>query len=92
MNTNLDLLVIVLGVCLGVLLVGTMIAKFFMNVYMPFADDRDFIRMEIVRSHGNEKVHWQHELRRLYIGMIPFVGEFLVNRSRAKGKKQREKM
>lgn len=92
MNTNMDLLVIVLGVCLAVLLVSIMVAKFFMKVYMPFVDDRDFIRMEIVRSHGNERVHWQHELKRLYIGMIPFVGGFLVSRSRAKGKKQRKRL
>ncbi len=92
MNTGADLLVIVLGVCLALLFFVILMMKFITCVYLPFADDRDFIKLEIMRSHGNERVHWQHEMKRLYLGMIPIVGKYLVDLSRRRGKKQRERL
>ena len=92
MNTGTDLLVIILGVCLALLIFAILFMKFITCVYLPFADDRDFIKLEIMRSHGNERIHWQHEMKRLYLGMIPLVGKFLVDFSRKRSQKQRERM
>ena len=92
MNTGTDLLVIILGVCLALLIFAILFMKFITCVYLPFADDRDFIKLEIMRSHGNERIHWQHEMKRLYLSMIPIVGKHLADISRRKGKKQRERL
>ena len=92
MNTGTDLLVIILGVCLAFLIFAILFMKFITCVYLPFAEDRDFIKLEILRSHGNERIHWQHEMKRLYLGMIPLVGKHLVNFSRRRGQKQRERL
>lgn len=90
MNTDMELLVLVLGVCMAILLAGVLTAKFVLGVYAPFIDDRDYIRMEIARSHGAERVHWKHELQRLYMGAIPFIGQYLVRKSREKSRKRRQ--
>ena len=92
MNTGSDIAVLVLGVCLALLIFIILMMKFITCVYLPFADDRDFIKLEILRTHGNERIHWQHEMKRLYLGMIPIVGKHLVNLSRKRGQKQREKL
>ena len=92
MYTRADLLVVVLGICLIILIFIILMMKFITCVYLPFADDRDFIKLEIMRTHGNERIHWQHEMKRLYLGMIPLVGKYLVNMSRKRGQKRRERM
>ncbi|MBR5218833.1 MAG: hypothetical protein IKV89_03785 [Clostridia bacterium] len=92
MNTEADILVIVLGALLALLIFAILMVKFIACVYLPFAEDRDFINLEILRSHGNERIHWQHEMKRLYLGMIPIIGKYLVRLSRKRGKKQWEKM
>lgn len=92
MYTRADLLVVVLGICLIILIFIILMMKFITCVYLPFADDRDFIKLEIMRTHGNERIHWQHEMKRLYLGMIPLVGKHLVNMSRKRGQKRRERM
>lgn len=92
MYTRADLLVVVLGICLVILIFIILMMKFITCVYLPFADDRDFIKLEIMRSHGNERIHWQHEMKRLYLSMIPLVGKHLVNMSRKRGQKRRERM
>ena len=92
MNTGTDWLVIALGICLALLIFAILFMKFITCVYLPFSDDRDFIKLEIMRSHGNERIHWQHEMKRLYLSMIPIVGKYLVDFSRRRGKKQRERL
>ena len=92
MYTRADLLVVVLGICRIILIFIILMMKFITCVYLPFADDRDFIKLEIMRTHGNERIHWQHEMKRLYLGMIPLVGKHLVNMSRKRGQKRRERM
>lgn len=87
-----DLLVVILGICLIVLIFVILMMKFITCVYLPFADDRDFIKLEILRTHGNERIHWQHEMKRLYLGMIPLVGKYIVDFSRRRGQKQRERL
>ncbi|MBQ8808513.1 MAG: hypothetical protein IJZ81_04335 [Clostridia bacterium] len=78
MNNGTDILFEVLGICLVLFFIIVLFVKYIANVYMPFVDDRDYIRMEIMRSHGSERIHWQHELTRLYLGKIPFVGKHMA--------------
>lgn len=92
MYTGTDILVMVLGGCLVLLILAILLMKFITCVYLPFMDDRDFIKLEIIRTHGNERVHWQHEMKRLYLSMIPIIGNYLVDLDRKKGQKQREKL
>ena len=86
-----DIIVLFLGACLVLLFAAVFLIKFIASVYVPFIEERDFIRMEIVRSKGNERIHWEHELRRLYIAQIPFIGIFLAEQSRKKSREQRKK-
>ena len=86
-----DIIVLFLGACLVLLFAAVFLIKFIANVYVPFMEERDFIYMEIVRSKGNERIHWKHELRRLYIAQIPFIGVFLAERSRKRSREQRKK-
>ncbi len=92
MYERTDILVIALGICLALLIFIILMMKFITCVYLPFADDRDFIKLEIMRTHGNERIHWQHELKRLYLSMIPIVGSYLVDLSRKRSRKQRERL
>lgn len=91
MTGEMDFLIIFLGVCLFVLLIGILVVKFIAGTYMPFAEERDYLRMEVMRTHGNERIHWQHELRRLYLSLIPFIGVYLARRSRKRERKKRAK-
>lgn len=92
MENSTGIIIWILVACAGIVFVGLLLMKFVMHIYLPFAEDRDFIKLEIMRSRGNERVHWQHELRRHYMSMIPLVGNSLVKRSREKGKRQRGKL
>ena len=87
----IDTTVLFLGACLVLFFAAVFLIKFIASVYVPFKEERDFIRMEIVRSKGNERIHWEHELHRLYIAQIPFIGIFLAERSRKKSREQRKK-
>lgn len=84
-------IILFFGICLAVVFVAVLVMKFILGVYMPFKDDRDYIRMEIVRSHGYERVHWEHELTRFYLGYIPVVGKSLSKRYKRRKKKLPEK-
>ena len=37
---------------------------------------RDYIKMEMQRSDGDEYYYWKSELKRLYISHIPILGRF----------------
>ena len=91
-ENGIDFILSFLGVCLVILIAAIFLVKFIAGVYMPFLEDREFIRMEIARSHGNERIHWKHELRRLYISQIPFVGASLAERNRRKSREQRKRL
>ena len=86
-----DIIVLFLGICLVLFLTGVLLIKFITRVYMPFIDERDFILMEIARNRGSIRIHWEHELRRLYISQIPFIGAYLVKQSKEKSREKRKK-
>ena len=92
METEANILVELLGILLVILIFMIFMVKYIMNVYMPFVDDRDFILLEIRRTHGDERIHWKNELKRLYISQIPFVGRYLAEKSRIRDRKRRKRL
>lgn len=90
MENNANMFVEFLGMCLVAVILIILAIKYISTVYMPFVEERDFIKMEIARSHGDSRVHYQHELKRLYLSQIPFIGGFLVEASRKRARKRRE--
>ncbi len=65
-----------------------LLVKFIVEVQLPFIAERDFIRMEIERTFGEEKIKWENELKWLYLSHIPFIGMRLVEKSREKMEEQ----
>ena len=92
MENNANIFIEFLGICLVATILIILLVKYISTVYMPFIEERDFLKMEIARSHGNNRVHYQHELKRLYLSQIPFIGASLAERSRRKSREQRERL
>ena len=92
MENNANMFVEFLGICLVAVILIILAVKYISTVYMPFVEERDFIKMEIARSHGNRRVHWQHELHRLYLAQIPLIGGILAEANKTHEIKRRKKM
>ena len=88
-NEN-DFIFLLLGAALVLCIAFIFLVKFIVQVQLPFISERDYIRMEIERSFGEEKVRWKNELKWLYISLIPFVGMRIVEKSRRKIEEQIE--
>ncbi|MBQ4282660.1 MAG: hypothetical protein IJB96_01885 [Lachnospira sp.] len=70
---NNEMLISIIVVIIGFFL----LVAFFVNIYLPFKEERDCIKMEIARSFDEEEyLYWKRELRRLYLSYIPLVGRF----------------
>lgn len=59
-----------------VIIVFFIVLAFYFNVIAPFMKARDYIKMEMQRSDGDEYYYWKRELKRLYISHIPIIGRF----------------
>ena len=59
-----------------VIIVFFIVLVFYFNVIAPFMKARDYIKMEMQRSDGDEYYYWKSELKRLYISHIPIIGRF----------------
>lgn len=92
MENNANIFIEFLGICLVAVILIILIVKYISTVYIPFIEERDFLKMEIARSHGNNRVHYQHELKRLYLSQIPFIGTMLAEANRNRMRKQRKKL
>lgn len=60
------------------ILVAVVVAMIFVAMYFsvirPFNERRRYIKMEMHRSKSSAgKRYWQHELKRLYWSLVPFV-------------------
>ncbi|MBQ8636459.1 MAG: hypothetical protein IJ423_00490 [Clostridia bacterium] len=68
-----------------ILLIAMIIASFliialFINFYLSFKGERDYIKMEMARSFEEEEyLYWKRELKMLYISKIPIV-RYIVKR------------
>lgn len=92
MENNTNMFVEFLGICLVAIILIILLVKYISTIYMPFVEERDFLKMEIARSHGNNRVHYQHELKRLYLSQIPFIGGMLAEANRKRMRKRRMKL
>lgn len=53
------------------------IFAFFINFFIPFKEERDYMKKEIERSYGEEEYrYWRRELKYLYLRSIPGIGRF----------------
>lgn len=51
---------------------------FFINSYLPFKHEINYIKMEISRSFEKEEyLYWKRKLKKLYLSCIPIIGKFL---------------
>ena len=66
-------------VLIAAVLVGTIVViAIFVNFFIPFKEERDYIKMEMERSFEEDEYrYWRRELKRLYLRSIPFIGRFL---------------
>ncbi|MBQ7974821.1 MAG: hypothetical protein IJ300_03960 [Clostridia bacterium] len=46
----------------------------------PFVEKKNYIKMEIRRSAGEEKLYWEHELVKLYYSGIPVIGRIICRK------------
>ena len=88
MENSFDVLVLTLGGILSLLFVAIFVIWFYLGIYLPFKEERDFIKMEIMRSDGNEAVRWKRALKILYLSSIPFIGRFLADKYCKRKKKK----
>lgn len=63
-------------VALAIIMGGLMIIALFVNSYLPFKRERDYIKKELDRSYEEEYGYWKRQLRRLYLRSIPLLGRF----------------
>ncbi len=71
-NTEDTFLIFALVVIIGFFIV----LAFYFNVIAHFMKEREYIKMEMQRSDGEEYYYWKNELKRLYILHIPIIGRF----------------
>ena len=71
-NTEDTFLIFAFVVIIGFFVV----LAFYFNVIAHFMKARNYIKMEMHRSDGNEYYYWKSELKRLYISHIPIIGRF----------------
>lgn len=86
METMTDFVILLLGILLVLFFIIVFIVKFIAEVYVPFYTERDIIREEIMRSHGEGRERWERELKRLYAQNVPIIGGYLVRRIMRKKK------
>ena len=68
-----ELLIFIAAMIIGALL----IAVLFVNFFIPFKDERDYIKMEMARSYEEDEYrYWRRELKHLYLRSIPLIGRF----------------
>lgn len=70
---NEEILIVIIAVIIGTFL----LLAFFINLYLPFKEERDYIKMEMERSYEEEEYrYWRRELKCLYLRSIPIIGRF----------------
>ena len=67
---NNEIVIVITAVIIGFFL----ILAFFVSLYLPFKEERDYIKMEMARSFDEEEyLYWKRKLKMLYISKIPIV-------------------
>ena len=70
---NDEFLLFVVAIIIG----SFIIIALFVNFFIPFKEERDYIKMEMERSYEeDEYLYWRRELKYLYLRSIPLLGRF----------------
>lgn len=70
---NDEFLLFVVAIIIG----SFIIIALFVNFFIPFKEERDYIKMEMDRSYEeDEYLYWRRELKYLYLRSIPLLGRF----------------
>ena len=70
---NDEFILIIFAMIIGAFL----IVALFVNFFIPFKEERDYIKMEMQRSYEEvEYRYWRRELKYLYLRSIPLIGRF----------------
>ena len=70
---NDEFLIFIAALIIGLFI----ILAFIFNIFLPFMEERDYIKMEMQRSYEEEEYrYWRRELKYLYLRSIPIVGKF----------------
>ena len=70
---NDEFILIIFAMIIGAFL----IVALFVNFFIPFKEERDYIKMEMQRSYEEEEYrYWRRELKYLYLRSIPLIGRF----------------
>ena len=73
---NYEFLLLIHAMILG----SFIVVALFVNFFIPFKEERDYIKMEMERSFEEEEyLYWKRELKMLYISKIPIV-RYIVRR------------
>lgn len=56
------------------------IIAFIVNFWIPFTNEKNYLKMEIKRSQGEEKKHYKRKLKSFYASHIPLVRRFIFKR------------
>ena len=68
-----EFLLIIVAMIIGAFL----IVALFVNFFIPFKEERDYIKMEMQRSYEEDEYrYWRRELKYLYLRSIPLIGRF----------------
>ena len=70
---NDEFLIFIAAMIIGLFI----ILAFIFNIFLPFKEERDYIKMEMARSYEEEEYrYWRRELKYLYLRSIPLIGRF----------------
>ena len=70
---NDEFILIIFAMIIGAFL----IVALFVNFFIPFKEERDYIKMEMERSYEEDEYrYWRRELKYLYLRSIPLIGRF----------------
>ena len=73
---NYEFLLLIHAMILG----SFIVVALFVNFFIPFKEERDYIKMEMERSFEEEEyLYWKRELKMLYISKISIV-RYIVRR------------
>ena len=69
-----------------ILAIFVILLVIYLNIIIPFQEQRSYIKMEMKRSTGSrERAYWKKELKELYMSFIPFYAFFKRRRGRKDG-------
>ncbi len=68
---------IVAGIALVCFLIVLSVIMFMLKVWIPFSDEVSYLKMEIGRTTGRDRAHWERKLKTFYRERIPIIGHFM---------------